>query len=357
MPADMPTPDLIENLKKENWELIETHISWVLLSDEFAYKFKKPVALGFLDFSSLDRRRYYCEEELRLNRRLAPDWYLGVVPIYGSPQHPRFAQAGEAGGKAIEYAVKMRRFPNEQRLDRVLVSGRLSAELMQQLAGYIARFHENLPPASLCSDFGSPGQILKPTAENFSAIEKGLKQHTNWAQSALTPERTTQNGPGGDVNEVLARLTLLQRWSHRAGERLSDYMERRRRSGFVRECHGDLHLENLFLDNTSHERAREPLPITHVHLKSPPNTHSATSIVAFDCIEFDPDLRWIDVINEIAFLMMDLDSRHESGLAWTFLNAYLELRGDYDGLKGLRYYLVYRAMVRAKVAAGFDNDV
>ena len=336
-------PETVTSPGHKPVELIETHISWVLLTGDFAYKIKKPVALGFLDFSTLARRKYYCEEELRLNRRLAPDWYLDVVPIFGSPEQPSFARmrepqrdpegkpvgdpsgepAGEYFGAPIEYALKMRQFDADQRLDKVLEAGCLSGDHLSQLAADIADFHASLPPPPASSDFGTPEEILKPCAENFVVLRTALR-----ALLASSDARAAG---------LSAQIKAIRRWSESQGKRLRSCFEARQLAGFVRECHGDLHLENLFLDRGLSEAGH--------------NSGRGSRVVAFDCIEFDPQLRWIDVMNEIAFLVMDLDSRFRTDLGFVFLNAYLERSGDYAGVTVLRYYLVYRAMVRAKVEA------
>ncbi len=233
-------------------ECIETHISSVVLAGEFAYKLKKPLDLGFLDFSTLERRRAACEEELRLNRRTAPEIYLEVVAIGGSPQSPCI---GVAADQAIDYAVRMRRFAQSALLGAVLQRGEPVAGLFERLARQVADFH---------------------AAAAVARLDSGI-------------------------------------------------VEQRRGAGRVRECHGDLHLGNLVL------------------LDGEPQL--------FDAIEFNPALRWIDVVADIAFLVMDLQLRGREDLASRFLNAWLECSGDYAGLALLPYYIAYRALVRAKVEA------
>jgi aminoglycoside phosphotransferase family enzyme/predicted kinase len=278
-------------------ELIETHISWVLLAGEYAYKLKKPVSLGFLDFGTLEARRHYCEEELRLNRRTAPDLYLAVVPITGQPAAPRMGGTGEA----IEYALKMKRFPQEALADNTARRGELGAGQIDAIAAALAAFHATIPAAPESTGFGAPDHVAAPALANFEQLAE------------LIADRHESE-----------RLGRLRAWTRGERERLSETFAVRKRDGFVRECHGDLHLRNIvFLDG-------RPVP--------------------FDCIEFNPELRWIDVMNEAAFLVMDLLEHGLEGAAWRFLNAYLETTGDYPGLRVLRYYLVYRAMVRAKIA-------
>jgi len=277
-------------------ESIETHISWVFLAGEYAYKVKKPVDLGFLDFSTLEARRFYCEEELRLNRRTAPELYLGVVPIAAGSAGLRVGGTGEA----IEYALKMRRFPQAALADSLARSGELHPGRIDAIAAAIAAFHAVIPAAPEKSAFGAPEHVVAPALANFEQIGK-------------------LDADPGDA----ARLERLRAWTESNGSRLREIFAARKREGLVRECHGDLHLRNI------------------VFLKGRP--------VPFDCIEFNAELRWIDVMNEVAFLVMDLLEHRLQAHAWRLLNAYLEITGDYAGVRVLRYYLVYRAMVRAKI--------
>jgi len=288
----------------ERVRLIETHISWVLLTGAFAYKIKKPLDLGFLDFSTLALRQRACADEVRLNRRLAAEMYLGVVAITGSAGAPRInGPHFNNQGSVIEYAVKMRQFPPDDTLDRLDERGELGAVQIDQLAARLARFHLNeCPSAPADSVWGEPETIAKPVAENFQLLTERL------------------NDPA-----ERRRLAVLQKWCAAEHARLTPLMRERKRKGMVRECHGDLHLGNLaWVDG---------------------------QLLIFDCIEFNAALRWIDVISEVAFCFMDLLHRQHGDLAMRFLNAWLETGGDYQGVALLRYYAVYRALVRAKVAA------
>lgn len=287
-------------------QVAETHISWVLLTGDYAYKIKKPVDFGFLDFSSLAQRRHYCEEELRLNRRFAPQLYLEVVPIAGSREAPVVGGDGDP----IEYAVKMRQFPEEARLDRVLARGELRRAHIAALAERLATFHRNAAVAAADMPFGTAEHVWQPMAENFAQIRPHLQE-----------------------SETLALLDRVQRWSEERYAALREALALRKRDGHIRECHGDAHLGNIVL------------------LDDQP--------VLFDCIEFNPNLRWIDVISEIAFLTMDLHDRGRDDLAHRALNDYLQASGDYAGLRLLHFYQVYRALVRAKVAClrGTQNDI
>jgi len=273
---------------------IETHISRVLLAGDYAYKLKKPLNLGFLDFSTLQRRRLCCEEEIRLNRRLAPSIYLEVVPITGAPDQPR------VGGKGavLEYAVKMRRFDQHALLTRLPVT----RSLVDRIAARVAGFHAVVPVAPMSSEYGTPETVLLPMVENFAQIRGHLRDP-----------------------EALARLQLLERWTRGRHYALRPVLQQRRVKGHIRECHGDMHRGNIALVNG------EPL--------------------IFDCIEFSPALRWIDTMSELAFLVMDLEETSENPRARQLVNSYLEISGDFDGLPVLDFYKAYRAMVRAKVTA------
>lgn len=278
--------------------LVETHISWVFLTGDYAYKVKKPLDLGFLDFSTLEKRAHCCREELRLNRRLAPSLYLDVVALTGTPQAPILGGPGEP----VEYAVKMRQFDEAGLLDRLIAGGELPPERIDRIARIAADFHARIEQAPPESDFGTPERVHHPVAENFVQTLE------------LVSER-----------DVVVRLKGLQAASEEAYRQLSPRMAARRRDGFIRECHGDMHLGNMALVDGD--------------------------VAIFDGIEFNGNLRWIDVMSEVAFLCMDLEQRGRPDYAWRFLNAYLERTGDYGGLALLRYYQAYRAMVRAKVTA------
>lgn len=275
-------------------ELIETHISWVILTDEYVYKIKKPIVLDFLDFGDLERRKFFCEEEVRLNQPWAPEIYLDVVPITAEDGQPHFG--GE--GVPIEYAVRMRRFDDGLRLDKQLELGLLSVTDMKELGRNIAARHIAAPVV----DAKQRERIVALTKEfiwdNFVALD-------------------------GFVDEAV--LDSLRQWTATELQTLEPIFRQRFDDGYMRDCHGDLHLANL---------VRLPGGIT-----------------TFDCIEFNADLRHIDVICDIAFLVMDLVARRRHDLAAHFLNRYLEVTGDYGGMRFLSLYFVYRCLVRAKVAA------
>ena len=278
------------------FEVFETHISYVLLTGEYVYKFKKPVDLGFLDFTTLEKRKFYCEEELRLNRRLAPEMYLGVVSVHGDPQHPLI----EGEGPLLDYAVKMQQFDTADRMDLVTARGELTVAHIDQLAELVADFHDHIPVAGEEMQFGSLEVIRSRIMQNF--------------------EQVLQHIDDAGISNLCQQLRV---WSEAALAKRENLIAQRKQQGSVRECHGDMHMANIILP------------------KGKP--------VIYDCIEFSEDLRWIDTMSEVAFLYMDLDFHQQHKLALRFLNQYLSRNGDYGGLGMWCIYLVYRAMVRAKV--------
>ena len=281
----------------ESIHLRETHISWIVLTGPYAYKIKKPVDFGFLDFSTLEKRRFYCQEELRLNRRLAPQLYLQVVAIAGSPQSPRL----HGPGPVVEYAVKMRQFDENDLLAALAERGRLGEAHLLPLAHRIARFHRQATQAETDGPYGDPAAIQQAALENFAQIDTARLDRS-----------------------LRTMVAELETWTRDGFARLESVMIERKQGGWIRECHGDLHLGNIVWWQG------QPLP--------------------FDCIEFNPSLRWIDVISEVAFTVMDLAAWGCRPLGFCFLNEYLSDTGDYPGVRLLRYYLVYRAMVRSKIA-------
>ena len=279
------------------FSIVETHISWVLLTGLYAYKIKKPVNFGFLDFSTLEKRRFFCHEEIRLNRRLAPDLYLDVIPITGHHGQPEMGGAGEA----IEYAVKMRQFPAGLTLSELALYGQLNVDEIDQVTDIVADFHDVIEKADAASSYGHSEGIKHWFDENFDHIRPLLVD-----------------------NQQKQQLQALETWGNNEWKSKAALMQRRREQGFIRECHGDLHLSNMTLINGQ--------------------------VTLFDCIEFNPQLRWIDVVSETAFLVIDLINVGYEHYAFRLLNHYLQHAGDYQGLALLRYYLVYRALVCAKVS-------
>lgn len=281
--------------------VVETHVSYILLTGERAYKLKKPLRLDFLDFSTLAQRRRFCEEELRLNRRTAPELYLRVVPITGSVEAPRV----DGPGEAIEWAVEMRQFDPDSLFATRLERGEIDGGLVDALAERVARFHASLASETPARAPGGDASDPSPAA---AMIRSNLAQ-----LFALDPPAP-----------VRARLEPVARWLEAElvgrGPELAD----RERAGFVRDGHGDLHLSNVAVVDG------QP--------------------VLFDCLEFDARLRRIDVIDEIAFGFMDFLALGRPDLGHRFVDAYLATTGDYEGASALRLFTVHRALVRTKVA-------
>jgi uncharacterized protein len=271
-------------------QLIETHISWVLLTRDHAYKIKKPVKLPFVDYQSLEARRNFCEEELRLNKRLAPSLYLGVARITGSHRAPSL----DGPGTALEYAVRMKRFPAGALFGERVAAQSLGASEVDALAALLADFHDHAPRDG--AGFATPARrraVALAALEGSAAIATG------------------------------AEFALLRQWIEAEAAALEPLWTARLADGHVRECHGDLHLDNI------------------VALEG--------GVAAFDCIEFDPALRWIDVIDDIAFAVMDFAARGRPDFAFRLLNGWLDRTGDHAALPALRFAVVARALVRAQV--------
>jgi len=294
-------PTLIELLRRpgsyphpvDKVELIETHISWVLLTGEYVYKIKKPLDLGFLDFHSLERRRFYCEEEIRLNQPWAPDIYIDVVPITISEGAAQIS----GSGAPVEYAVRMHSFDQAMRLDQQLESGKLSVADMRELATTLFRRHGSAAAVARAKRSHTVRRTIEQIEENFDPLDGAIE---------------------------MTLLGEIREWTTQQLHQLDTLLRQRFDGGFFRECHGDLHLGNL------------------VRLPG--------GIATFDCIEFNDDLRNTDVMADIAFLIMDLVVRQNIGLAAHCLNRYLELTGDYLGMRVFNLYFTYRCLVRAKVA-------
>lgn len=292
----LQNPELY-NHPVDGFQIIETHISQVILTGQYAYKIKKPMNFGFLDFSTLAHRKHFCEEELRLNRRLAEPLYLDVLPVTGTPQQPVIGGEGEP----FEYVLKMRQFRQDQLFDHLQETDALKPELLCSLARQVAAFHDNLESIPDDKPLGTPEAVYDAMQENFDQIR-----------------------PMIDDSHLLRQLDNLEAWTQTTFERHRELIAKRRKSGSVRECHGDLHLANI--------------------------TVYDGKVTVFDCIEFNEPFRWIDVINDLAFLLMDLESRREPALANLVLNTYLEYRDDFEALPLLPLYKAYRALVRAKIA-------
>ncbi|MBN1170100.1 hypothetical protein JXA56_03680 [Candidatus Micrarchaeota archaeon] len=276
------------DIEKFGMEVIETHISWILLG-EYAYKIKKPVRLTFLDFSTLKKRKFFCEEEVRLNRRLSPDIYLGVVSIT--------EQGLEKEGKPVEYAVKMKRLDNKKKMDNMLSEGKITERHVRKIAEIVAGFHGKIESAG-----GYTPEIV------WNQI-KDLENYKKTIESA--------SGLGEKVDPVLEKCRIFI-------EKNRELMVRRAMEGKVKDCHGDLHSGNIFIVN---------------------------GIRIIDGIEFSRQFRCVDVASEIAFMAMDLDAFGREDLSRAFVEEYVNKTGDLELRPLLNLYKCYRANVRAKVAA------
>ena len=278
-------------------KLFETHISWVVLTGLYAYKIKKPVNFEFLDYSTLEKRLYYCQRELQLNRRFAPEIYIDVVAISDVDGQWKF----DNSENIADYAVKMRQFDNDYLADKLADRHQLTSSMVRKLASEIAHFHHYFPSYQSEKKETTAKAFEKALCQNFQQIE---------------------TYPIADVDRKL--LIRIKDWQLRAVEKFFPLMARRAMEGYVKDCHGDCHLGNI------------------VFINDKPTL--------FDCIEFNDDFRLMDTIAEAGFLSMDLCARNFSALADRFLNDYLEYRGDYDGLKLLELFRSHFAVVRAKVS-------
>ncbi|MGF1529446.1 MAG: AAA family ATPase [Candidatus Competibacterales bacterium] len=281
-------------------ECLENHISWVFLTGQHVYKLKKPVDLGFIDFSTPDLRLHYCREELRLNRRWSPHLYLDVVAVVGDVDRPRVVPQADPGGRSplLAHAVHMKQFARDALWSQRAATGRLRAEQVDRLAELVGAFHQGAPRSPLEEPWGNGDQRRRWIGGTVDRLVEVL------ADGAPAPQaRQLRDG----LNTALA--------SH------APRLEARRRAGWVREGHGDLHLNNIALVEGQ--------------------------VSPFDCIEFEPALRWMDVMGEVAFPIMDLLSYHQRPWAFRLLDRYLSITGDYGGLAVLPLFIGYRAAVRA----------
>jgi uncharacterized protein len=282
----------------ESIELVQTHVSWVLLTGRFAYKIKRPVQYPFVDLRSAERRAFLCREELRLNRRFAPDLYLGVCGVTSENGAARIG----GGGEAIEHAVRMIQFDRADELDLLLAAGRVEPAALDAFGRSLAGIHSRLPAVSGPAPWGRADRVRELVLEN---LEQAMDA------CAACVDR--------------GRLLVLRDMLPERLERSAAWIERRRDEGRVRECHGDLHARNVVM------RDRR--------------------LLAFDCMEFSEAFRWIDVAEEVAFLVADLRTLGHKAHAHAFLAGYLAESGDYGACRVLDVYEAHRALVRAKVAA------
>ena len=301
----MLSPDFYNHSVTEPIQLLQTHISFVLLTGAYAYKVKKPMNFGFLDFSTLEKRKYFCEEELRLNRRLAPELYLSVLPIIETDGKYSFDQTGT--GTPVEYAIAMPEFSQDDLLIEMFASGRLTAEHVQEIGEQLAAFHQRAETNEHIDSFGTMEAVRAVANDNYASTEK-------YVGIAQTEEQLAQTRAYTD--KFFAENESL----------FSDRIAKDK----VRECHGDVHLKNICLYQDK--------------------------IQIFDCIEFNEPFRNSDVLYDAAFLLMDLQFRGRKDLANIFLNTYLERTGDYEGAVLLPLHCSMRAYIRAKVTSFLLDD-
>ena len=276
-------------------ELVQTQMSFVLLTDDYVYKVKKPVDLGYLDYTTLDKRQFYCQREVELNRRLCPEVYLGVVPITRS--RGGFFIGGQ--GKVMEYAVKMRHLPQEAMMDVLLANNQVLPEMISSVAQKLVEFHQRAETNASISTFGDLDTIAKNTEENFTQTEKYIGNSISREKYQHIKDYT------GSFIEKNVSLFY---------KRITD--------GRIRDCHGDLHAAHICFSN---------------------------GICIYDCIEFNDRFRYCDVASEVAFLAMDLDHYGRADLSDSFVNAYIDRSQDNELLQLLNFYKCYRAYVRGKV--------
>lgn len=303
----MLQPEFYPHPVTEPIKLLQTHISYVFLTGNYVYKVKKPIKFGFLDFSTLALRRHFCQEELRLNRRLAPDLYLAVLPISQHSEHKFCLNSAESNtvGVTVEYVVQMRQF--QQNGLELFHQGQLNVDTMRELGQQMATFYQTAATDAEISSNGSVSAICEVDKSNFQLSEPFL----GWTQTVEQLEET-------------------RRYVQQFADEHKDWYAERQKGEKIRECHGDLHLSNLCLFQDK--------------------------IQVFDCIEFNTEFRNIDCIYDVAFLVMDLEFLQRSDLANAFLNTYLERTGDYGGVVMLPPYLAMRAYIRGNVNSLALND-
>jgi aminoglycoside phosphotransferase family enzyme/predicted kinase len=286
-------------------DMVQTHVSWIFLTDSHAYKIKKPVDFGFLNFTTIDRRRFYCNEEVKFNNRLCPGGiYEGVVELRQTPGGASF----QGNGQVLDYAVKMKRLPAERMLDRLVDSNEVSEAEIRSVACVIAEFHHTTPTSPAVSEYGRLDRIRYNWNENF--------------EQTIPFENTTLPA---------AEREFIKNWINTFTEQNRELFDKRIINGFIRECDGDIHLENICLvDGTTY---------------------------IFDCIEFNERFRCCDTAADIAFLLMDLDFHNRRDLSEAVIATYHDTTGDSDMLALLDFYKIYRAFVRGKIESFHANDM
>ncbi len=284
-------------------QLIQTHVSYVFLTGDYAYKVKKPVNFGFLDFSTLEARQHFCLEEIRMNQPIAPEIYLEVLPV--SQSENRFVLG--SGDQPVEYVLKMCQFPQETLFINMFEQGKLNTPQMEELGRVVAQFHAKTQTNDYIRSFGEVSKIREAIDENYQQTEKYI------------------GGP-----QTQQQYDETQQFTDTFFAEQQDLFATRRDHDWIRECHGDLHLRNI--------------------------CHWPDKIQLFDRIEFNEPFRFVDVMYDVAFTVMDLEARGRKDLGNAFLNTYIEHTGDWEGLQVLPLYLSRQAYVRAKVTSFLLDD-
>jgi aminoglycoside phosphotransferase family enzyme/predicted kinase len=299
----MLEPTFYPHLVKEPIQLIQTHASFVFLTGSFVYKLKKPVNFGFLDYSTLEKRHHFCQEEFRMNQRTAPDIYLEVLPI--SQINNKFQLADATS--PVEYTLKMRQFPENALFIEMFEQGKLTEKHLENLGHIVANFHAHCPSNDYIRSFGDTEQIGEAINQNYEQSQKYI------------------DGP-----QTQQQFDETKQYTDNLLNQHQDLFKVRVQQDKIRECHGDLHLKNIALVNDQ--------------------------IILFDCIEFNESFRFVDVMYDVAFTVMDLDARQRPDFSNVFLNTYLEQTGDWEGGQVLPFYLSRQAYVRAKVTSLLLDD-
>ncbi len=299
----MLQPGFYPHAVTEPIQLVQTHISYVLLTGDYAYKIKKPANFGFLDFSTLEKRQHFCHEELRLNQRGAAELYLEVLPITQTKEQYQLGGTSEP----VEYVLKMRQFPQESLFSNLFEQGKLNEIHLEELGRVVAQYHAKTATSDYIQSFGEVSQIRAAFDENYEQTEKYI------------------GGP-----QTQAQFDETKAYTERFFAERQELFQSRIRNQYIRECHGDLHLRNIALWQDK--------------------------ILLFDCIEFNEPFRFVDVMFDVAYAVMDLEAQERKDLSNAYLNTYVEQTGDWEGLQVLPIYLNRQSYVRAKVTSFLLDD-
>ncbi|MBH8551267.1 AAA family ATPase [Nostocaceae cyanobacterium CENA357] len=299
----MLQPGFYPHAVTEPIQLVQTHISYVLLTGDYAYKIKKPANFGFLDFSTLEKRQHFCQEELRLNQRGAAELYLEVLPATQIGEQYHLGGTGEP----VEYVLKMRQFPQESLFSNLFEQGKLNETHLEELGRVVAQYHAKTTTNDYIRSFGEVFQVRAAFDENYEQTEKYI---------------------GGPQTQV--QFDETKAYTERFFAERQELFQSRMQNDYIRECHGDLHLRNIALWQDQ--------------------------ILLFDCIEFNEPFRFVDVMFDIAYAVMDLEAQQRKDLSNAYLNTYIEQTGDWEGLQVLPIYLNRQSYVRAKVTSFLLDD-